>query len=194
MSKEKLFFTFDGLHGAGKSTILRLVSEELDCSVVAVTTPKFLKPVRNALKNVGADMLNYSLLNLLADRIIIKRAIDQNQIVLQDRSWLSTLYSHEQSGTSQKWMNFGETIASSCLLPNIAFIVDSDIGVRQARLAYRGRLDKADVASLNDSSENILGYKKWAEKLGWNYEHYDNSGADKVIAKDYIVRRIKSVI
>ncbi len=194
MSEERLFFTFDGLHGSGKSTILRLVSEELECRVVAVTTPRLLKPVRNALKDVGADLLNYSLLNLLADRIIVKRALDQNQIVLQDRSWLSTLYSHEQNGTSRRWMNFGESIAHSCLSPNIAFIIHSDSEVRRQRLALRGRLDKADIASLNGDVENILGYKKWAEKLGWNCEHYDNSGADEVIAKDYIIRRIKTTI
>jgi len=145
-------------------------------------------------KRCWCRLVILQLTKFTCDRIIVKRALDQNQIVLQDRSWLSTLYSHDQNGTSRRWMNFGESIAHSCLSPNIAFIIHSDSEVRRQRLALRGRLDKADIASLNGDVENILGYKKWAEKLGWNCEHFDNSGADEVIAKDYIIRRIKTTI
>lgn len=194
MPKERGFFTFDGPNGVGKTTVLKLVAEELDCSIMRVTTPDCLKPIRNGLKNMGADLVHYSLLNLWMDRITMRRILKRGELVLEDRSWLSTLYSHERQNISPLWMKLGKKIASQCLVPNLAFIINSDNEVRKSRLQRRGYMDKVDIASLDINDETALGYQRWANILGWNSQIVDNSHMEEIEARDFILHRIKSVL
>lgn len=150
---EGLLFTFCGLDGSGKTTIIRKVISDLEKEHNLHLTKQptdFVRKTeifRTYMDSPDHDAYDYRSLSLLAasDRVqhvnkIIKPAMKQGQIVLSDRYFYSCLANLRARGfMADKWIY---EIAESVIKPDIAFFFDAS--VETAIFRVRSRNDEKD--------------------------------------------------
>lgn len=148
-----LLFTFCGLDGSGKTTIIRRVISDLEKKYNLHLTKQptdFVRKTeifRTYMDSPNHDAYDYRSLSLLAasDRVqhvnkIIKPAMEQRQIVLSDRYFYSCLANLRARGfMTDKWIY---EIAESVIKPDIAFFFD--VSVETAISRVRNRDDEKD--------------------------------------------------
>lgn len=148
-----LLFTFCGLDGSGKTTIIRKVISDLEKEYNLHLTKQptdFVRKTeifRTYMDSPNHDAYDYRSLSLLAasDRVqhvnkIVKPAMEQGHIVLSDRYFYSCLANLRARGfMADKWIY---EIAESVIKPNIAFFFDASVETAISRV--RNRDDEKD--------------------------------------------------
>lgn len=148
-----MFVTFEGPDGAGKSTALARVAEELrSCGEAVLTTREpgageFGARVRAILLNEGDVVPKAELFLFLADRaqhmaLTIEPALARGEIVLCDRHTDSTLvYQAFARGLDERFVREANLFAVGDRVPDLTLLFDLEIEAAQARLTRRDRLD-----------------------------------------------------
>lgn len=148
-----LLFTFCGLDGSGKTTMIRRVISDLEKEHNLHLTKQptdFVRKTeifRTYMDSPNHDAYDYRSLSLLAasDRVqhvnkVIKPAMEQGNIVLSDRYFYSCLANLRARGfMADKWIY---EIAESVIKPDIAFFFDASVETAISRV--RSRDDEKD--------------------------------------------------
>lgn len=195
MNKERpKFVTFDGLDATGKTTLIKIMRSKID-SIAIQSFPTWMKPVREKFddREIEIRFLYYAFGNLWADRFLLRPLINNSseaKVILQDRSWLTTLSSHELRGLSRGWLHMGLKMAKSSVKPDISFILHVDPEVRRERLENRGLITKTDLQNLQYENEMENGYFSWAGRLEWTPSLFDNTERNPIEACDALINYI----
>jgi len=189
------FVTFDGLDATGKTTLTEMLQSRLD-AVVLKTPPDWIRPLRETFNRQKVEMrfLYYAFGNLWVDRFVLRPFLDHKNeggLVLQDRSWLSTLSAHELRGMSRKWLDMGVRLARMSVKPDISLILHVDPTVRYERLMGRGLVNKTDLQNMEYENQMENKYFQWAGRLEWNPNRFDNTNYDPINACEALARYIR---
>lgn len=141
-------FTFCGLDGCGKTTMLTKLKRDLEKDYNVYLTKQPTDSVRNSdifrtyMDNPDHDAYDYRSLSLLAasDRVqhvnkVIKPQMDSGSIVISDRYFYSCLANLRARGfTKDKWIY---EIAESIVKPDVAFFFDVPVETAVTRVRSR---------------------------------------------------------
>lgn len=169
-----MFVTFEGVEGAGKSTIARLVARELEAAghkVVLTREPgdnslgRMIRPIlldaRNANLSASAELLLF-----LADRAqhlaeVVRPALAAGKIVLCDRYADSTLayqgYARGQDREKLRQLNF---LATDGLEPALTILLDLPVEEGLARAASRNLAEGTEISEGRFDSEKLDFHEK----------------------------------
>lgn len=181
----RLFIVLEGLSASGKTTICKLLAEELD-AIFYQSPPQSFKPIRNFI-DIDAS-LNTRFFFYLTGNIHTSTEIEElykDKTVVCDRYFISTICTHKVMG-----VNTDEYIAYSKLplkIPDFSFLITCDAEIRTKRMNSRG-LDHNDKREINFNLDNkiMLEYKKYPELIRIN-----NSTDDPMDAVKNIINYIK---
>ncbi len=204
MKRHKNFFTIEGVEGAGKSTISKLVKaklESLDKEVFLTREPggkglAFAEDIREIIMKHGdIDSITELLLfNASRREHMVKKIIPnlkENKIVISDRFTDSTLvYQGIVKGISEDIIISANKIATQNIQPSLTFILDIDPKIGIERIINNERnTNRFDNESLEFHNKIREGYKKL---LNQNKERYIliNSNQKKEVIVDEIVNKI----
>lgn len=141
-------FTFCGLDGCGKTTMLTRLKEDLEREYTVFLTKQPTKAVRTSevfrtyMDNPDHSAFDYRGLSLLAasDRLqhgkaVIEKAMCEGNVVISDRYIYSCLANLRARGfTKDKWIY---EIAESIVKPDVAFFFDVPVDVAISRVRSR---------------------------------------------------------
>lgn len=141
-------FTFCGLDGCGKTTMLSRLKEDLEKKNCVFLTKQPSNAVRESeifrtyMDNPNHDAFDYRSLSLLAasDRLqhvnkVIEPQMAEGKIVISDRYFYSCLANLRARGfKNDKWIY---EIAESIVKPNVAFFFDVPVNVAVKRVRSR---------------------------------------------------------
>lgn len=141
-------FTFCGLDGCGKTTMLTMLKKELDQKHKVFLTKQPTNGVRESdifrtyMDSPNHDAFDYRSLSLLAasDRLqhvskVIEPQMEQGKIVISDRYFYSCLANLRARGfTRDKWVY---EVAESIVKPDIAFFFDVPVEIAVNRVRSR---------------------------------------------------------
>ncbi len=149
----KMFITFEGPEGAGKSTALAVLAERLREKALQVVTTRepgagtFGRSIREILLHGEELDPKSELLLFLADRAnhvssIIRPALADGKVVLCDRYADSTLvYQSYARGLDEDFARAGNRFATGNLVPDVTLLFDLDPEIGLSRLKSKDRLD-----------------------------------------------------
>jgi len=174
-NKTGFLYTFDGLDGTGKSTLLGLFNGQKINTLN--TPPDWMKPYRQSFDESGLEsrFLYYASGNVWLDKNITRPLLEKGEIVLLDRSWLSTLAAHELRGLSEEYLRIGLDMAKTCVKPETCYIIHVDKEERKKRLLQRFNINETDKQNMAFEDTMEPAYEKWADRLGWRISFFDNS-------------------
>jgi thymidylate kinase len=195
MSERPIYATFDGLDATGKSKLIELIQRDAGAQVVK-TPPEWMRPIRSKFDNttkIETRFLYYSFGNVWVDRFQLrpKLANSSEGIILQDRSWLSTLSAHEARGLSPCWLRIGALIARCCQKPDVPIILHVEANERHKRLAERGLCNRTDQENLLLENQMESGYIRWAHSIDWTPQMFDNTSFSEEEAKVHLLDIIR---
>ncbi len=169
-----LFIAFEGVEGAGKSTQIRLVADELRRSggdPVVTREPggtRAGEAIRAVALNRELDLDPVAeLLLMLAARSVFVREVvrpahDAGRIVLTDRYELSTFaYQGRGRGLSIDSIRELNHLATGGLSPDLSLILDVDVGQGRARQA-RAAADRIEGEGLDFHRRVAQAYRELA--------------------------------
>jgi thymidylate kinase len=188
--KDKLV-TLDGLDCTGKSTIIRLLSQDLQARVIT-SPPDAIKPLRPYFDQLGPEMRfwYYVFGNVWINWIVMNQPVENaSKITVSDRSWLSTLAAHDLRGVKKNWLDKAASIAKRTRKPDLAVITHVDPTIRRQRLSNRGA-DKTDITNLAYEDTMEERYTFWANVIGWNIMLFDNTNLSPTEAKE----KLKNIV
>lgn len=148
-----MFVTFEGPDGAGKSTALMAVAENLRSQGIAVRTTRqpgdctFGPDIRRLLLESTAVEPPAELFLYLADRTqnvaeVIRPALEGGSVVLCDRYTDSTLvYQGYARGLDVDLLRKLNDLATRSLRPDLTLLLDLPAEAGLARLRHKDRLD-----------------------------------------------------
>lgn len=173
-----MFITFEGLDGAGKTTQLHLVAEELrkrGYDVLESREPggtSFAETVRSLVLNPDLPLNNttQSLLYLAARsehvEKVLRPAVEAGKIVLCDRFGDSTMvYQGYVPGRSEEELAILaqlNSFASFGLVPDLTLVLDGSPEVLLTRRTQRGVLDRYELQGLDFQEKLRAGFQKLA--------------------------------
>jgi dTMP kinase len=151
MKKHKtkgLLFTFCGLDGSGKTTMMNRLIDDLNNEYAVVATKQPTDVVRNSeifrtyMDSSEHDRFDYRSLSLLAasDRVqhcnkVILPELESGKIVISDRYFYSCLANLRARGFKKdKWIY---EIAKSIIKPDLAFFFDVPVEIAVSRVRER---------------------------------------------------------
>jgi dTMP kinase len=169
-----LFIAFEGVEGAGKSTQIRLVANELRGAGTepVVTREPGGTRAGEAIRGVALDRdLDLDpvaeLLLMLAARSVFVREVvrpahDAGRIVLTDRYELSTFaYQGGGRGLSMDTITELNALATAGLSPDLSLILDVDVDLGRARQA-RSAADRIEGEALSFHRRVAEAYRELA--------------------------------
>ena len=172
----KKFITFEGVDGAGKSSLLKLLTDYFDgnsIDYVIAREPggsKVSEELRNILKDnkkrmcLRTEILLFSASRAELVETFIKPNLNAGKIVLCDRFYDSTrVYQGYANGISDKQIMDITSFATDGIEPDITFLLDIDPKVSLSRREK----DSSDRFEVRDMSYHNMvrdGYLKLAKK------------------------------
>jgi dTMP kinase len=168
------FITFEGCDGCGKTTVLKLVSEELskrNIDFLLTREPggsKIAEQIRNIIldkKNIEEDSRTEALLYAASRRQhltdVVLPALEKGKLVLSDRYIDSSLaYQGYARGIGIKEVMSINAFAINGLMPDVTFFLDLTPEEGLKRIASRSReSDRLDKEKLAFHQKVYEGYK-----------------------------------
>lgn len=186
-------YTFDGLDGTGKSTLVDMFCQNNIDSVSS--PPDWMKPFRQSFDDSGLEsrFFYYAAGNIWIDKNVIQPTLEKDGIVIMDRSWLSTLAAHELRGLPEEFLEIGLDMAKKSTKPEMCYIIHVDKEERKRRLIGRFNINETDRQNMAFEKAMEPAYEKWADRLGWRITFFDNTKLTKNEAfeqlSDLIIRK-----
>lgn len=159
-----MFITFEGIEGSGKTTqaamAARKIKDELGLETIVTREPggtSLGSAVRDLLLHSREESISHKseLLLFMADRAqhceeIIKKALDENKVVLCDRFYdATTAYQGYARGIDLDFLKQVNTWATSGLKPDLTILLDLDPekGLKRigSRKTGRDRIEKEEI-------------------------------------------------
>ncbi len=160
--KQSKFIVIEGLEGAGKSTVIDFIKNifnESKTDFVAVHEPgsgDFGAKIRSILKDPNSKLLpDTELLLLTANRLeiiekIIKPALDNDQWVIGDRHFLSTLaYQGGGRGLDKDYIHKIHNLVIKNFKPDLYLYLDLEPKLGLERAKARGELDRFEQEQID---------------------------------------------
>jgi len=158
-----LFITFEGIEGAGKSTLARWLSERLQQEGVShwLTYEPWEPRLREVLLEHGDLRREEELLLFLADRAIhtryIRQALAEGRTVLCDRYADSTLvYQGYGRGLDIEWIRQLNLFATDGLQPVRTYLLDLPVPLGLRRQQERNRIGAEEMTFHEKVREGFL--------------------------------------
>jgi dTMP kinase len=155
MSKRGKFYSFEGIDGAGKSSLINRLSKALnergfEIESTCEPTKNYLgKHIREILSgDMAGDEKTIAAL-FLADRIDhithpsygMLKSFNESKIVLSDRYYMSS-YAYHVPHVTLDWVIEANSICADLMKPDYTFYIDISVAESLARLTkYRDSLD-----------------------------------------------------
>lgn len=143
---EGTFIVFEGIDGAGKSSLASLLAERIPREVVLTAEPSD-GWVADALKRAceEGDPILESLL-FVADRAHhskrIRKWLDEGKVVICDRYYASTL-AYQSASLGEEMMDWLRAINEKVIIePDVTILLDIDPPISLARITDRGVTNK----------------------------------------------------
>ncbi|MFM9872134.1 MAG: dTMP kinase [Fimbriimonadaceae bacterium] len=168
-----MFISFEGPEGAGKSTLISKLSDQLQASGRDVLTTRepgageFGKAIRKLLLEGDTIPPLSELFLFLADRAnhvenVIQPALDQGNIVLCDRHADSTIvYQGYARGLNLQFLREANLQATKGLRPDLILLLDLD---PQIGLSRQTKQDRLDLESLDFHQKVRAGFLEEAKR------------------------------
>lgn len=165
-----MFITFEGMEGAGKTSAMNLLAEELSgrgLDVITTREPggcglgRALRPILLDARGERNLSMRAELFLFLADRAqhvreVIRPALEAGQIVLCDRFTDSTLvYQGVGRGFDVDTLRHVNLFATSGLEPDLTILLDVPVAVGLARAAQRNRREGTMVSEGRFDNESV---------------------------------------
>lgn len=181
-----MFFTFDGIDGAGKSTQIRLFVDWLRGQGYSVTTCRDpgTTDAGEAIRAIllGADfridfraeMLLYMACRAQLVQEVIRPALDRGECVVSDRFVLANVVYQGSAGgidPDEIW-KVGE-IATQSLMPKLTFVLDIDPTVAAKRVG--GNTDRLESRGIEYFTRVRNGFLEQATRFPDNHAVIDAS-------------------
>jgi dTMP kinase len=173
-----VFITFEGIEGSGKSTISKMIYEELlgrGISVIHTYEPgdtPLGREIRKTLLNPDHKEMEplTEILLYLADRVehinkVIKPSLEKGTVVISDRFSDSTIaYQGFGRGFPQDILNELDSVVRSDLSPDITILLDLDVqeGLRRNRGA--NKIDRFELEEVEFHEKVRMGFLKLARE------------------------------
>ena len=182
------FITFEGIDGCGKSTVSRLIGQQLQNDGLHVQLT--LEPTRTwlgeAVRRSYTEEINpYTEAFLfLADRAThtdwIKEKMDHGNIVISDRysdstvAYQAALFHQKLGGSMPEYLKWLQEVSQPVIIkPNLTLLMDIDPEVSLARLSGRGKMEKFETL------ENLKLVRKNYLTIAKNSAHFKIIDASK---------------
>jgi thymidylate kinase len=154
-----MFIVLEGLDGAGKSEVSKLLASSIDACIYR-TPPDEFKQIRNIVDSAGCkrSQFYYYISGVFYASAKIKELTSQGQSVICDRYYYSTLSYFSDLPESQS------IDTSKFLQPDYSFFLDvADDAVREARVLSRAPAGWAEqMCAINDERLRIISsYKRF---------------------------------
>lgn len=151
--KGGIFIALESLDGAGKSTLIQLLSEQLDARVFK-TPPDEFKEIRSLFDNVdlGHKPFYAATVAFVAEQIA--DALAKEITVICDRYWLST----KVYGSMRKSDINMDEFEAGLLRPDITIYLHIDEETRRERMERRGEMTPLDIRSIADAERLRVAY------------------------------------
>lgn len=172
------FFCFEGIEGAGKSTLISLVSDQINSKGLETTITR--EPGGTSLGLKIRELLLYNsdikidstaeLLLFFADRVqhvkeVILPEITNGKVVLSDRFYYSTIaYQCFGRGLSRKIVDSLIQISLNSLKPHGVIILDLPVSVGLQRASKRAALDRFEVEKIDFHERIRNGFLELAKE------------------------------
>ena len=201
-AKKPVFVVFEGMDGAGKSDVSKMVASQLSAEWMT-TPPKTFATLRKAVDEeyrdcgLAAQLFYASTVAHASERV--KEKLARGQSVVMDRYAASTLAYDKSVRTSgvedSAWVN---TIFGGIVVPDITFYIQVSAGIRLSRMRKRGEENDTDVRSIDNARVLEDRYKRIFARLrrkSWNIRGIKNESTkeecmEKCIAVITEMRRI----
>lgn len=193
-----VFAVFEGLDGAGKSDISKIVAEKSGCEWM--TTPsEVFTPVREIAdrqyRDCGLAAQLFYASTVVDASARVKAALESGKSVIMDRYVASTLAydkSVRESGISDSFWT--EKIFGNVVVPDITFYFEAAAEVRRLRMSGRGQHDGTDESSIQKSEILHARYCDvfaGMRKKSWDIVHILNEGAKEECVEKCLLEIIK---
>ncbi len=191
-----LFFTFEGIDGAGKSTQLKFFQDwlkELGKDVLIVREPggtvigEKIREVLLNKKNGGmvpmTELLLFEAARAQITEEVIKPSLAAGKVVICDRFYDSTYaYQGYARGMGSETVTYLNNLATAGLAPDMTFVMDIDADFALERRVGRGEAaDRMEALGISFQREVRKGYLEAAEKEPERIKVVDASGTPEEI-------------
>ncbi|MGG0179000.1 dTMP kinase [Gottfriedia acidiceleris] len=197
---KSLFITFEGPEGAGKTTIINMISEELrkrSVNFISTREPggiRIAENIRNIIldtENIEMDKRTEALLYAaarrqhLAEKVI--PALSEGKIVLCDRFVDSSLaYQGVGRGIGIDEIYNINQFAIDGLMPDLTIYFDLDpkVGLNRVHQADEREINRLDLEELDFHLKVQSGYAEIMSREPWRFKRIDASNQVDQVFKD----------
>ncbi|WP_088014756.1 dTMP kinase [Gottfriedia acidiceleris] len=197
---KSLFITFEGPEGAGKTTIINMIAEELNkrsVNFISTREPggiRIAESIRNIIlntENVEMDKRTEALLYAaarrqhLAEKVI--PALEEGKIVLCDRFVDSSLaYQGVGRGIGIDEIYNINQFAIDGLMPDLTIYFDLDpkVGLNRVHQADEREINRLDLEELDFHLKVQSGYAEIMKREPWRFKRIDASNSIDQVFND----------
>lgn len=169
-----MFLAIEGLDGAGKTTVSRLLAERSNGNYFR-STPQELLGYTLAETFFGAHFLYYLAGNYLTG----KQIQETNGLSITDGYVLRTITSHEALGLNSAWATLASPLMKKMPKPDLSIFLDCTRRERISRMQSREKTnDRYEIVNSAIETKAMTSYTYWSQTLGHKLSFLNTVGLE----------------